>query len=105
MTIKIQFNNIKNNNAELKNSNTELKKENYILKEKNKELEYSKNLNRSNSSRPPLSDGLKKPKRTTSLRKKSNLKSGGQVGHKGHTLSQRENPDKIYSLPLKVKLK
>ena len=43
--IKIQFNDIKNSNAELK-------KENYILKEKIKELEYSKNLNSSNSSKP-----------------------------------------------------
>ena len=50
--IKIQFNDIKNSNAELKNSNAELKKENYILKEKIKELEYSKNLNSSNSSKP-----------------------------------------------------
>ena len=105
--IKIQFNDIKNSNAELKNSNTELKnsntelkKENYILKEKIKELEYSKNLNSSNSSKPPSSDGLKKPKRTTSLRKKSNLKSGGQVGHKGHTLLQRENPDEIINIEI-----
>ena len=44
--IKIQFNDIKNSNAELK-------KENYILKEKIKELEYSKNLNSSNSSKSP----------------------------------------------------
>ncbi len=98
--IKIQFNDIKNSNADLKNSNADLKKENYILKEKIKELEYSKNLNSSNSSKPPSSDGLKKPKRTTSLRKKSNLKSGGQVGHKGHTLSQIENPDEIINIEI-----
>ncbi len=79
--IKIQF-------VELKNSNAELKKENYILKEKIKELEYSENLDSTNSSKPPSSDGLKKRKRTTNLRKKSNLKAGGQSGHKGNTLSQ-----------------
>jgi len=98
--IKIQFKDIKNSNAELKNSNAELKKENCILKEKIKELEYSKNLNSSNSSKPPSSDGLKKPKRTNSLRKKSNLKRGGQPGHKGHTLSQKEIPDEIIDIKI-----
>ena len=89
--VKIQFNDIKKSNAELK-------KENYILKEKIKELAYSKNLNSRNSSKSPSSDGLKKAKRTTSLRKKSNLKGGGQAGHKGHTLSQRENPNEIINI-------
>ncbi len=91
--LKIQFNYIKNINAELK-------KENYILREKIKELEYSKALNSSNSGKPPSSDGLKKPKRTSSLRKKSNLKAGGQIGHKGHTLLQIENPDEIINIKI-----
>ncbi len=57
------------------------------------ELEQRLNKNSSNSSKPPSSDGLSKPPRTTSLRENGKNKSGGQAGHKGETLKQTETPD------------
>ncbi len=62
------------------------------LKERLEELEEQKKKNSRNSSKPSSSDDFIKPK---SLRKKSDKPSGGQEGHKGHTLKMVENPDHI----------
>jgi transposase len=61
------------------------------LTSKVEDLEGRLSKNSSNSSKPPSSDGYKKPS-PKSLRKKSGKKSGGQKGLKGTTLSSEERP-------------
>lgn len=58
------------------------------------ELEGRLALNSRNSSKPPSADGLNKPK-PTSRRQAGQKPTGGQQGHKGHTLKQIERPDHI----------
>ena len=73
-----------------------LEKENKALRERIAELERRMGLNSENSSKPPSSDGLKKKThRTKSLRGKSSRKNGGQKGHRGYTLEQVAEPDKL----------
>ncbi|MGB7416753.1 MAG: IS66 family transposase [Thermosynechococcaceae cyanobacterium] len=51
-----------------------------------------------NSHKPPSGEGFKK--RTQSLRGKSNRKSGGQKGHRGHTLQWSETVDAVVIYPV-----
>lgn len=60
-----------------------------------KELKEQLNKNSKNSSKPPSSDGLKKPvvKKNRNLRESSEKKQGAQEGHDGVHLSVISNPD------------
>ena len=58
------------------------------------ELEAILKQNSQTSSKPPSSDGYKKPKPTSS-RKKSDKSKGAQKGHKGSGLELPHGPDSI----------
>jgi len=95
--------------AKLLSENAALKADNLTLTQRVSSLEAkvlllleqlknsSVNKDSHNSHNPPSQD-KSKPKRNTSLRKKSGRKPGGQKGHKGHTLLQSTNPDKTENL-------
>ena len=80
--LKSMVDSLKEENANLRNKVTELEKK---LKSKK---------DSSNSSIPPSQD-QNRVKKNTSLRKKTNRKTGGQPGHKGTTLEMSNEPDQI----------
>lgn len=82
--------------AGLARDNVALRHENVALTQRVAELRRQVDKNSSNSSKPPSSDGLKKPPRVfKSLRGRSGKTSGGQPGHKGDTLRPVDKPDRI----------
>ena len=71
-----------------------LQAQNAALEARIDKLEHRLNKNSTNSSKPPSSDGLKKPK-PKSRREKGKRKPGGQTGHEGNTLKMVACPDEV----------
>lgn len=58
------------------------------------ELRRRVNMDSSNSSKPPSTDGFKRPK-ARSLRRRSGSRPGGQPGHMGHHMRVPHEPDSV----------
>ncbi len=82
-------------NEELTKTVSELTAKIDELTQKITELTEQKNKNSNNSSKPPSSDGLKKPNKETSLREKTGKKQGGQPEHSATNLVVNEKPTDI----------
>ena len=80
---------------QLEEENRSLKQRLAQCEEKLADLMRRLGLNSTNSSKPPAAEGLAKPPRTQSTRGKGKNPSGGQPGHKGHTLEQVLVPDHV----------
>jgi transposase len=87
---------LREENTALRERNAALLHDNTALKQLVADLQRQLAKNSFNTSKPPSSDGLKKPPRVfKSLRGRSGKKSGGQAGHKGDTLRPEDKSDRI----------
>ncbi|WP_189021127.1 DUF6444 domain-containing protein, partial [Paenibacillus marchantiophytorum] len=62
------------------------------LNQRIQELERQLGQNSQNSSKPPSSDGFRKPPKNS---RQSGGKKGAPLGHKGHTLRMTDQPDHV----------
>ena len=88
--------NLRKENGQLKQENKELRELLKIALGRIEELEAQVGQNSRNSNWPSSRDkGHKKKRKQNNLRQKSDKQSGGQPGHKGHTLEMSAEPDKV----------
>jgi len=88
----------------LEKENVGLRKENKCLKDDNERMKRIINNDSSNSSLPPSTDQKGKEANTFNSRQKSDKKCGGQIGHKGMTLTKQEVKNKIENGDLQHKV-
>ena len=76
---------------------TRLERQVALLEADNRALRDQLAKNSRNSGKPPSSDAKPAPK---SLRAKGQRRTGGQPGHRGHTLEQVAQPDRVVVHPV-----
>ncbi|MDR1235605.1 MAG: DUF6444 domain-containing protein [Holosporaceae bacterium] len=78
--------------VELQRQNSALLEKIALLEQRILQLEAMLDKNSGNSSKPPSTDSFRKIQNS---REKSAKKSGGQIGHKGHSLKLPKNLDEL----------